>query len=85
MEMRRWAEASWAFTRAANVRGWGGRIGGLKEEAERRLGEEEGERRGRRRTREEDGRGREKVVEMVERKEWSEGEGFCEVLFSEDL
>ena len=37
MELGRWGEASWAFTRSANVRGFGVRLGELKREAERRM------------------------------------------------
>jgi tetratricopeptide (TPR) repeat protein len=37
MELKRWEEASTAFTRAANVRGWAGRIAELKIEAERKF------------------------------------------------
>jgi tetratricopeptide (TPR) repeat protein len=39
MELERWEEASAAFTRAANVRGWGARIAELKIEAERKIAE----------------------------------------------
>ena len=37
MELERWEEASAAFTRAANVRGWAVRIAELKIEAEQKI------------------------------------------------
>ena len=41
MELQRWEEASAAFTRAANVRGWAVRIAELKIEAERKVNQAE--------------------------------------------
>ena len=41
MELERWEEASVAFTRAANVRGWGTRVAELKTEAEKKLNDVE--------------------------------------------
>ena len=48
MELERWDEASVAFTRAANVRGWGTRVAELKSEAEKKLHDVEEARRKRR-------------------------------------
>lgn len=44
MQLERWEEASAAFTRAANVRGWAERIAELKVEAERKIIEAENKR-----------------------------------------
>jgi hypothetical protein len=41
MELERWEEASAAFTRAANMREWSGRVAELKIEAERKIAEVE--------------------------------------------
>lgn len=45
MQLMRWEEASAAFTRAANVRGWGTRVAELKIEAERMMNDAEQARR----------------------------------------